>query len=116
MTRLQWDQIRAVIRLEMRKTFFAKRGLWVYLLAFAPLALFAGHAITMRFVNESRSQLAARNEKPLSSADLGAIHEGMSREEVEQRLGKPPIFYERSMRTRNDANEVEEWQLQTDRY
>jgi hypothetical protein len=116
MTRLQWDQIRAVIRLEMRKTFFAKRGLWVYLLAFAPLALFAGHAITMRFVNESRSQLAARNEKPLSSADFGAIHEGMSREEVEQRLGKPPIFYERSMRTRNDANEVEEWQLQTDRY
>ena len=36
-------QIAAVVRLEMRKTFFAKRGLWVYLLAFFPLLIFGGH-------------------------------------------------------------------------
>ena len=28
----------AVIRLEMRKTFFARRGLWIYLLALMPLS------------------------------------------------------------------------------
>lgn len=116
MTRLRWDQIRAVIRLEMRKTFFAKRGLWVYLLALAPVVLFLGHAITMRFVNENRAGMAARNQRPLSSADFAAIHEGMTREEVEQRLGAPPAYNERQRRTRNDAGEVEEWQMRMDRY
>lgn len=38
------SQILAVIRLEWRKTFFAKRGLWIYLLALMPLVLFAGHS------------------------------------------------------------------------
>jgi ABC-type transport system involved in multi-copper enzyme maturation permease subunit len=38
-------QIAAVLRLEMRKTFFAKRGLWIYLLAVMPLVIFAGHTI-----------------------------------------------------------------------
>ena len=33
-------QIIAVIRLELRKTFFAKRGLWIYILAGLPLLLF----------------------------------------------------------------------------
>ena len=28
MTKLWWAQIKAVIRLEMKKTFFARRGLW----------------------------------------------------------------------------------------
>jgi ABC-type transport system involved in multi-copper enzyme maturation permease subunit len=40
-------QIGAVLRLEMRKTFFARRGLWIYLLALMPLLIFAGHSITM---------------------------------------------------------------------
>jgi hypothetical protein len=40
-------QIAAVIRLEMRKTFFARRGLWVYLLALAPIAIFGGHSLLM---------------------------------------------------------------------
>ncbi len=40
-------QILAVLRLEMRKTFLARRGLWIYLLALAPLAIFAGHSMHM---------------------------------------------------------------------
>jgi len=28
---LVWAQIRAIIRIEMKKTFFAKRGLWIYI-------------------------------------------------------------------------------------
>jgi len=40
-------QTAAVFRLEMRKTFFARRGLWVYLLALMPLVPFAGHSAVM---------------------------------------------------------------------
>ncbi len=40
-------QIGAIIRLEWKKTFFAKRGLWVYLLALAPVALIGAHAIAV---------------------------------------------------------------------
>lgn len=45
MKQMWWAQIQAVIRLEMRKTFFAKRGLWIYLLALAPVVLFLGHSL-----------------------------------------------------------------------
>jgi len=50
MKTLWLTQIAAVIRLEMRKTFFSRRGLWVYLLAFAPLLIFGGHSIVMTFI------------------------------------------------------------------
>lgn len=40
-------QILAVIRLELRKTFFAKRGVWIYILALMPLALFTAYSITV---------------------------------------------------------------------
>ncbi len=38
-------QIVAVIRLELRKTFFAKRGAWIYVLALLPVLLYTGHTI-----------------------------------------------------------------------
>jgi ABC-type transport system involved in multi-copper enzyme maturation permease subunit len=47
LTNLRLAQIYAVFRLELKKTFFAKRGLWVYLLAFSPIVLFAGHSLLM---------------------------------------------------------------------
>jgi hypothetical protein len=36
-------QILAIMRIDLRKTFFAKRGLWIYLLAFAPEVPMIGH-------------------------------------------------------------------------
>ncbi|MBV8905772.1 MAG: ABC transporter permease, partial [Acidobacteriia bacterium] len=42
-----WRQIAAVIRLELKKTFFSRRGWWVYLLALAPVALTLFHTLTM---------------------------------------------------------------------
>ena len=39
------SQLFAVFRLEIRKTFFARRGLWIYLLAIAPVLLFAADSI-----------------------------------------------------------------------
>jgi ABC-type transport system involved in multi-copper enzyme maturation permease subunit len=40
-------QIGGVIRLELRKTFFTRRGWWVYLLALAPLGLTLMHSLIM---------------------------------------------------------------------
>jgi ABC-type transport system involved in multi-copper enzyme maturation permease subunit len=40
-------QIVAVARLELKKTLLARRGLWVYLLALAPVLLFAAHSFVM---------------------------------------------------------------------
>ena len=46
--RLPWAlwraQILAILRLEVRKTFFTRRGAWIYLLAFAPVLLYAAHS------------------------------------------------------------------------
>jgi ABC-type transport system involved in multi-copper enzyme maturation permease subunit len=50
MNALWLAQIKAIIRLEIKKTFFARRGLWIYLLALAPVALFLLKSIMdMRF-------------------------------------------------------------------
>ncbi len=38
------EQVAAILRLEIRKTLLARRGLWIYLLAFAPAVLFWTHA------------------------------------------------------------------------
>lgn len=116
-TRLQWEQIRAVIRLEMRKTFFARRGLWVYLLALGPLVLFAGHAATAKYRQESMVRLSRQNKKPLTAADLAAIQEGMSRSEVEQRLGEPPVYFEHPGRKHKDDDDAgTEISVRTDIY
>jgi len=40
-------QIAAILRLEMKKTFFNRRGAWIYLLAFAPVVLYAFHSLVM---------------------------------------------------------------------
>ena len=46
--RLPWAlwraQILAILRLEVRKTFFTRRGFWIYFLAFAPVLLYAAHS------------------------------------------------------------------------
>src|SRR4051812_3747602 len=36
-------QIIAIMRIDLRKTFFSRRGLWIYLLAFAPEVPMIGH-------------------------------------------------------------------------
>jgi len=50
-------QIVAIMRIDLRKTFFAKRGLWIYLLAFAPLLPMIGHwAIPTNGANDTLGQ------------------------------------------------------------
>jgi hypothetical protein len=93
MTRLWWAQVKAVIRLELRKTFFAKRGLWIYALAALPVLLFIAYAVAMSNEQHKAGKIAREGEKPLSYQDLLAIKSGMARDEVLAILGKPPVKF-----------------------
>jgi hypothetical protein len=94
MTRIWWTQIKAVIRLEMKKTFFAKRGLWIYVLAVLPILLFVGKAILESRVQVRSTNLSQHSEKILTYQDLLAVKSGMMRQQVIALLGRPPVnFY-----------------------
>ena len=80
-----WAQIRSVIRLEMKKTFFSKRGLWVYLIALSPVALFLGHSLVM--LNERDRTLELAGGHPISKELLNSIESDMSKEQVLAKLG-----------------------------
>lgn len=56
MKRLWWTQIKAVMRLELKKTFFARRGLWIYFIAALPVLLFLGYAITVRRYGQAEDE------------------------------------------------------------
>jgi ABC-type transport system involved in multi-copper enzyme maturation permease subunit len=90
MTKLWWAQIKSVIRLEMKKTFFARRGLWIYVLALLPLLPFIGHGLTVSRMRARSSRIAHRSEKPLTYQDLLLVKSGMTSDEVIALLGKPP--------------------------
>jgi ABC-type transport system involved in multi-copper enzyme maturation permease subunit len=87
MIRLWIVQILSVLRLEMRKTFLARRGLWVYLLALAPVVLFAAHSINAPRQQARLMRIAAQH--PVSKWALLRLRSGMSRQEVIKRLGEP---------------------------
>jgi ABC-type transport system involved in multi-copper enzyme maturation permease subunit len=93
MKRVWWAQIKAVIRLELRKTFFARRGLWIYFLALLPVLLFVGYSIANSYQLKQSSSVARRGEKPLTYQDLLAVHSDMSKEEVTSALGRPAVVF-----------------------
>jgi len=94
MTKLWWVQIRSVIRLEMKKTLFARRGLWIYILALLPLLLFVTHAALVSHDRERRTQIASQSEKRLTYQDLLAVKPDMTSAEVTTLLGSPPLRFE----------------------
>jgi hypothetical protein len=87
MIRLWCTQVLAIVRLEMRKTFFSRRGLWVYLLAFAPLLLFVVHSVSVAHRQDQLRRIA--RDHPISSETLSSIQNGMTYDEVTQKLGEP---------------------------
>ena len=101
MTNLWWAQIQSVIRLEMRKTLFARRGLWIYLLALLPLLLFIVQAVLVSHERERSRDIASQSEKRLAYQDLLAVKPGMTTEEVVARLGRPPLRFHWNQRTPN---------------
>ena len=103
-----WMQIKAVIRLELKKTFFAKRGLWIYVVAALPVFLYIAYAVAMSHEQQRTAKLARESEKPLTFQDLRAIKSGMAKEEVASILGKPPGKFHWTERRPVGPNSTEE--------
>ena len=74
-----WTQAKAVARLELKKTFLARRGLWIYLVAAAPVFLFVIYAVAMSHQHSYSANLANKGERRLAYQDLLAIKPGMMR-------------------------------------
>lgn len=89
MKRVWWRQIQAVMRLEIKKTFFAKRGLWIYVLAAMPVFLFMAYAASVSRNQSRMTEMARDSEKPLTYQDLLAVKHGMTKQEVIAIVGKP---------------------------
>ena len=106
MNPLWLTQIRAIVRIEMKKTFFAKRGLWIYLLAMAPVALFFAHSMVEIYMHGSRQQVALKGARRLTEQDLGAIHTGMSEMKLSRLLEIHPNPIGMRRRLRNGRNSL----------
>jgi ABC-type transport system involved in multi-copper enzyme maturation permease subunit len=65
MNPLWLTQIRSIIALEWKKTFFARRGLWIYLLALAPSAMFLMHSVLA--LRRAESGLGGSDSDPLTA-------------------------------------------------
>ena len=89
-----------IAKIELRRAFLARRGLWAYALALLPAVIFFGHGID---VKTTRERLARH---PLTApALMDSIVEGESLEGVKKRLGKPAAerWSVRSRRVRQRA-------------
>jgi ABC-type transport system involved in multi-copper enzyme maturation permease subunit len=98
-------QITAVIQLELKKTFFARRSLWIYLLAVGPALLYLIHAIDVTHDHEHRQALAAAH--PVSSAALRSIAVGATEEDVTAKLGEPYANVKPNFRRRGRGPQFE---------
>jgi ABC-type transport system involved in multi-copper enzyme maturation permease subunit len=87
MIKLWYGQIISVVRLELKKTFFSKRGLWIYLLAFAPVVLYIINSVHATRERQHLAQLA--NKPGVSQVAFNSIKTGLSSNQVVEKLGKP---------------------------
>ncbi len=87
-TQFEWGlwarQIGAIMRLEMKKTFFAKRGLWIYILAAAPALLFFAYTLAQKNRAEHAADLAS-----IKAEQTEAIQIKMTADDVREILGRP---------------------------
>ena len=89
MNRLWIKQVGAVLRLEIRKSFLSRRGLWIYLLAALPFLIFGGHAIQTKF----DGQRAGRWKTEGTTAEkLRKIEAGMKVTELRKLLPNPSQY------------------------
>src|SRR5215212_2869160 len=73
-----------IARIELRRVFFARRGLWVYALALLPAVIFFGHGVDVKVRRES---LARRGLTAPALVDT--IRTGETADDIKKRLGKP---------------------------
>lgn len=78
------NQIWIIAKLEMRRAFFSKRALWVYLLALFPAVIFVGHGISVKM---QRNEFAGKSV--VSAAVLDRVTVGTLDTEVLAAAGQP---------------------------
>jgi hypothetical protein len=83
-----------IARIELRRAFFARRGLWVYALALLPAEAFLGHGIEARW----RIQQLSRHGV-IDPGVLNSVQQGDAIADVKARLGTPADEWD-EMRTR----------------
>jgi len=99
-----WAQILAIIRLEIWKTLFSRRSIWVYVLAFAPVLLYIGNSV---YAPREQARLAGiAVSHPESTDDLNSITTGMSNNVVVEKLGEP--YHQRGWRHDIEGGKVNE--------
>lgn len=109
LTRMRISQVFAVLRLEIRKSFFSKRGLWIYLLALAPLLIIGGHYLEARGRLANRDWIHAR-QPGVTAEKLRSVRTGMARGEVVKALGEPVNINKFRRRIRGELRERESFQ------
>ena len=104
MNNSQWSQLLAIIRLEIWKTFFSRRGLWIYLFALAPVLLFTANSI---YAPREQARLARiAGSHPVAITNLVAITTGMTNSVVLEMLGEP--YQQRNWRHPIEGGRVNE--------
>lgn len=88
-------QALTIARLEAKKAFFSRRGLWVYLLALFPCVIFLGHAIEVKYKQGRWS-----GQRVTEAALLENLPNGISHEDVRAKLGEPISENVRTRRNR----------------
>ncbi len=73
-----------IARVELRRVFFARRGLWVYGLALLPAVIFFGHGVETKLRTESLGRRGLADP-----ALLDSVRDGEAFEAVKTRLGEP---------------------------
>lgn len=99
MMNLRAKQVLTIARLEVRKAFLSRRGLWVYLLALFPAVMFFGHGLDVKWKRQRWS------EQITSRAVIESVQVGDSAVDVRTKLGKPLRDFEYRRRRDDDQRE-----------
>ncbi len=95
-------QVRLIAGLQLRRVFFARRSLWVYVLALFPAVIFFGHGVE---ITVSR---AAYADDVTALHLIQGIREGETPDAVLLRAGEPISDDTRPMRTRDNGTTIPE--------
>lgn len=101
MTKVRMRQAWTIARVEMRRAFFSKRGIWVYLLALLPLVIFFGHGLEIKLRERRWAQSGITPARVMDS-----LAKGDKLEDVFKRAPKP--VFERSWTDRSNEEEDRE--------
>jgi len=98
-TKVQVQQAWTIARIEMRRAFLSKRGLWVYLLALFPAVAFFGHGLQMKFMEERWSRNGLTQARVVDS-----FTKGEKVDEILKRAPNPSFDHEWTNRREDEGD------------